>query len=118
MNFTEEEKAEAIALATGTDRATITENAEAKAFMAFKEVMDAAFKCDGMRGVIDTTDTLSEGIRELTQYLAQQGIGHDAQGVMGAEYVSDEFAPEILQRFKQIEAGGGFEAVKAAKTSK
>jgi hypothetical protein len=101
-------------IATGEYTVETLEQADARAYEAFKQVMDAAFKADGMRGVTDTADSLSEQLHDLVQEAALNGEDSDTQGQIAANFVSQAWGMEMMNRFEKLEAAGGIQAVIAA----
>lgn len=83
--------------------------AQDKAYESFKEVADAAFKIDGMRGVIDAAITAQDQLK------ASLGGGYsDAKLTKALSFLADMWTPLTLARLAEVEKAGGMEAFKAA----
>jgi hypothetical protein len=83
--------------------------AQNNAYKSFKEVADAAFKIDGMRGVIDAALSAQD---QMKASLA--GQYSDAKLVKALKFLSDMWTPLTLSSLATVEKAGGLEAFKAA----
>lgn len=89
--------------------------AQNNAYKDFKEVADAAFKIDGMRGVIDVAASARDQMEVCLQIAADDGKSIDGQLVKALKFLSDMWTPLTLARLAEVEKAGGLEAFEAAK---
>jgi hypothetical protein len=90
------------------------QEADARAYEAFKQVMGVAFDADGMRGLVDTADSLNGQVSDVVQEAALAGEDSDTQGKIAANFISQCWAPEMMGRFEKLEAAGGLQTVLTA----
>jgi len=89
------------------------EAAEAKAFIAFKEVLEAAFKADGFRCVVETSNSLVEQVETLVaDYSNKKSM--DAKRKEVADFIVAMWTGLQLATLAKIEAAGGVDAYREA----
>jgi hypothetical protein len=89
------------------------EAAEAKAFIAYKEVLEAAFKADGFRCVVETSNSLAEQVATLVaDYSNKKSM--DAKRKEVADFIETMWTGLQLATLAKIEAAGGVDAYREA----
>jgi hypothetical protein len=106
-----------LAIETGEYTVETPDEADARAYEAFKQVMDAAFKADGLKGVLQTADSLCEQAHDLAADAEQHSEESEVAQII-ANFVSQAWGPEMMHRFEKLEADGGLQAVLAAAAKK
>ena len=82
------------------------EAAEAKAFIAYKEVLEDAFKTDRFRGVVRASYSMVEQARALSNRYTSK-TSEEVQRKEIAAFIEAMWAPmQIAQHVKIAEAGG------------
>jgi hypothetical protein len=90
--------------------------AEAKAFIAYKEVLDAAFKADGFRCVVEVSHSLAEQVETLvTSYSDKKSM--DAKRREVADFIETMWTGLQLATLLKIEAAGGIDAYREGHNS-
>ncbi len=93
------------------------EAAEAKAFIAYKEVLEAIYKLDGFRGVVQTGKSLVNQVETLIDgYSDKKSM--DAMRKEVAEFIETMWTGLHLAHLAEIEAAGGPDAYFAAQDAK
>ena len=98
---------------TGNYRIESREEAEVRAYQDFREVMEAAFKADGFRGVVQTAESLVEISKDKVSEYEAAGEDEETRRSSLACYIDQLWAPVQLHNFSEIEEAGGVNAILA-----